>query len=79
MPEFSTEVDGRVLPEGHVLAGEIREGMFLTGMDNGCVVDVSGPTDNGGDVTLTFHTYDGEEATLTCPAYMPVMAGKQSR
>lgn len=67
-----TTADGRFLAEGVVLASEVTEGMFLTGLDNGYVH--SEPDHDGDTVTIEFHTADGDEGTLTVPADMPLMA-----
>jgi len=65
-------------------AHEVGEGNFLPGLDNGYVVEVErvdGITlqdhryavwHSGDFMKFTFHTAEGEEAYLTCPADMPI-------
>ena len=45
-------------------------GDFLAGLDNGYVVDI---VEDTYAVSITFHTAEGDEATLTCPKDMPVL------
>lgn len=70
------------MSEVKVEAGEVQEGDFLPGLDNGYVVEVDHDPDvwdgrynvsmSTGLVLLTFHTAQGEEAYLLCPPDMPV-------
>lgn len=65
-----------------VPAQDLREGLFLPGLDNGYIVEVEhdptygyGPHNTAlpeGTVVVTFHTAEGDEATLILPRDVPV-------
>jgi hypothetical protein len=50
----------------------LKPGDFLPGLDDGYVFVEPVLSDVSGSVTVTFHTAEGDEAELTCPALMPV-------
>lgn len=52
-------------------AGEVTEGDFLTGLDNGYVYDVEPQEFRW--VVLHFHTAEGAEATLSVPDDLMLM------
>lgn len=60
---------------GYVYADQLESdsggsgGDFLTGLDDGYVVEVEF---HEHDVVVTFHTANGDEATLRCPQDMPI-------
>lgn len=57
---------------GIVRARDIELEDFLTGLDDGFVVEVLETGHNDLEREITFHTADGEEATLRCPDNMPI-------
>lgn len=76
--------------EGDVQVRDVQEGDFLTGLDNGYVVEVEPDPPvsftysrmatalSGDNVMLTFHTAQGDEAYLIAPEDMPVRVRRES-
>lgn len=73
-----------------VPAAKVREGDFLPGLDNGYVYEDASGEDippyfdgrfaiarSGDNVRIGFHTAEGEEAELICPADMPITVERQ--
>lgn len=75
MAERTTE-EGIFLADGVVQASEIEEGHFLTGLDNGYVIEVEEVGHYDDEVKITFNTADGGEGYLTVPKNMPLQATK---
>lgn len=55
---------------GQVRARDVIEGDFLVGLDNGYVF--ADPAVHAGEVTIDFHTAQGDEGRLVVPDIMPV-------
>lgn len=57
---------------GIVRARDIELGDFLTGLDNGYVVEILEAGYEDSERVISFHTAEGSEADLRCPDNMPI-------